>query len=128
MRISDWSSDVCSSDLADWAAAMFDTVGRRSANAEHGRATGLINGRLHAVRTVESQVIDDVRAELQALATAITCDDRVALRRLIVAYHKRRLRMAADIVRALYRADCSRRTAKQSRYKIRKKDRKRTRP
>src|SRR3546814_2540073 len=24
---------------ADWAAAMFDTVGRRSANAEHGRAT-----------------------------------------------------------------------------------------
>src|SRR3546814_16656511 len=51
---------------ADWAAAMFDTVGRRSANAEHGRATGLINGRLHAVRTVESQVIDDVRAELQA--------------------------------------------------------------
>src|SRR3546814_14285562 len=95
MRISDWSSDVCSSDLADWAAAMFDTVGRRSANAEHGRATGLINGRLHAVRTVESQVIDDVRAELQALATAITRDDRVALRRLIVAYHKRRLRMAA---------------------------------
>src|SRR3546814_5699714 len=82
---------------------MLDPVVRRSANAEHGRATGSINGRLHAVRTVESQVIDDVRAELQALATAITRDDRVALRRLIVAYHKRRLRMAADIVRALYR-------------------------
>src|SRR3546814_16512865 len=56
---------------ADWAAAMFDTVGRRSANAEHGRATGLINGRLHPVRTGESQVIDDVQIGRES------CWDRV---------------------------------------------------
>lgn len=90
---------------ADWAAAIFGIIGRRSTNAEHTRATELLNGRLHAVRTVELLVIHEVQAELQTITTAITRDDRVALRKLVAAYCKRRQRVAADIVRALYRAD-----------------------
>lgn len=90
---------------ADWAAALFDIIGRRSANAEHNRATSLVNGRLHAVRTIEPTVIPDVRRELQAMETAITRDDRAGLRLLIAAYHRKRQRVAADVVRALYRAD-----------------------
>ena len=90
---------------AAWAAALFDVIGRRSVNAEHSRATIMVNGRLHAVRTIEPQVIQDIRSELQALETAITRDDRGGLRRLIAAHYRRRQRVAADIVRALYRAD-----------------------
>lgn len=89
---------------ADRAAALFETIGSRSANAEHGRATELVNGRLHAVRTIESQAIDDVRSELQSLASAIARDDRAVLRGLLAAYFRKRRRVAADLVRALYRS------------------------
>lgn len=89
---------------ADWTAAVFGTIGARSDNAEHDRATQLINDRLHAVRTVEPSVIPDVRPELQALTIAAARDDRAALRRLIGAHYRKRRRVASDIVRSLYRA------------------------
>lgn len=90
--------------IADRTAALFLSVARRSPNGEHHGAVDRLNARLHAVRTVESQVLDQVDEELGAVALAAAEDARDTLRRLSTSYHRRRRRAAADIVRAVYRA------------------------
>src|SRR3546814_17706615 len=54
MRISDWSSDVCSSDLADWGAS--------AALFRIGRGTGYVNG--------ANEYVQDGEARLQGLELA----------------------------------------------------------
>jgi len=61
--------------------------------------------RLHAVRTVEEHVLEGTRAELEALWQAVSTAERKHLKTLCRSYHRRRRRAAADIVRAVYRAD-----------------------
>jgi len=91
--------------IADRTAALFLSIARRSPNGEHHGAVDRLNARLHAVRTVEPQVLDRVDEELGAVASAAAEGARDALRRLSTTYHRRRRRAAADIVRAVYRAD-----------------------
>ena len=91
-------------DMAERAAALFAHIARHSANAEHQSTISSLNSRLHAVRTVEPTVIDQVEAEIDEIEAALTAKDARALRPLIVAYHRRRRRQAAAIVRAAYRA------------------------
>lgn len=91
--------------LADRVAAMFLAVARHSANREHAHAVDRLNARLHAVRSVEEHVLDGTAAELQALSAAVRTAERNRLKSLCRSYHRRRRRAAADIVRAVYRAD-----------------------
>lgn len=90
---------------AEHAAEIFLAIARRSPNGEHARAVDRLNARLHAVRTIEPTVLDQVEEELAALASAMTAGARDALRRLSASYHRRRRRAAAKIVRAVYRAE-----------------------
>lgn len=91
--------------IAERAAEVFLALARRSPNGEHARAIDRLNARLHAVRTVEPHVLDNAGDELAALASAAAAGERDTLRRLNTAYHRRRRRAAADIVRAVYRAE-----------------------
>ena len=91
--------------IADRTAALFLSIARRSPNGEHQGAVDRLNARLHAIRTVEPQVLDQVDEELSAVASAVAEGARDTLRRLSTSYHRRRRRAAADIVRAVYRAD-----------------------
>ncbi|TPG21789.1 GntR family transcriptional regulator [Sphingomonas koreensis] len=90
-------------DIADRAGAVFYAIGQRSPNGEHARAIARLSTRLHAVRTVEPQVLEAIDEELGNLETALSGSDRDMLRRLSNAYHRRRQRAAAAIVRAVYR-------------------------
>ncbi|GGD84460.1 hypothetical protein GCM10011515_00220 [Tsuneonella deserti] len=90
--------------VAERAAAVFLAVGHRSRNGEHARAIDRLNARLHAVRMVEPHVLEAVDGELAELAEATNRSERKLLGRLSVAYHRRRDRAAAAIVRAVYRA------------------------
>ncbi|PKP92522.1 MAG: hypothetical protein CVT77_08675 [Alphaproteobacteria bacterium HGW-Alphaproteobacteria-16] len=90
--------------IAERVAAAFLAIARRSPNSEHARAIDRLNARLHAARTVEPLVLDNVDEELAAVAAAAAAGERGLLRRLNTAYHRRRHRAAADIVRAVYRA------------------------
>lgn len=77
---------------------------RRSANAEHMRAVLALNDRLQPLRVVEVMVIEPVEGEMEALGTALAEHDETQLRRLLLDYHRRRQRKAAEIVRAYYRS------------------------
>lgn len=92
-----------SEDIAARTAALFCQIACRSANVEHGQAISSLNARLHAVRTVEPHVLDRSGEELDAIEASLTVGDARELRGLLVAYHRRRRRHAAEIVRAVYR-------------------------
>ena len=91
--------------IADRTGAIFLAIASRSANGEHGRAIDRLNARLHAVRSVEMHILEDIEAELAAIVSATGLGERDRLRRLILVYHGRRRRAAAAIVRAVYRAE-----------------------
>jgi hypothetical protein len=90
-------------DSAVRTAGLFKATAARSSNVEHGAAMSSLNDRLHSIRLVEPQVLGDVNSELDELIAANVEDDRRQLARLIGAYHRRRRRFAADLVRAAYR-------------------------
>ena len=89
--------------LADAVQDLFTVIADQSTNPEHARTVASLNARLHAPRTVESYMIDDITGELSTIRDALDADDRHALRQLTTRYHRRRQRAAAEIVRALYR-------------------------
>lgn len=86
-------------------ALLFLAIARRSLNSEHARAVERLNSRLNAVRRTEPLVIGAGRDELEAIEASFVVSDRSALRRAIGAYHRRRIRAAAAILRALYRSN-----------------------
>lgn len=91
--------------VANRTAILFDRIAGRSVNREHALATRLLGDRLHAVRTVEPAVVGDTDDTLAAIEAVVAADDIAALRKTIAAYHRRRRRLAFDIVRLLYRHD-----------------------
>jgi len=91
--------------VAERVAVLFLTIANRSCNREHARAVERLNTRLHAARTVEPHVIEETQSELEELWHATINREIVPLRRLCRAYHRRRRRAAAGILRALYRID-----------------------
>lgn len=91
--------------IADRTGEVFREIARQSTNREHVLAIDRLNGRLHAVRTVEPLILDQTDEELAAIEAAATAGERERLRRLSTAYHRRRRKLAAEIVRAVYRTD-----------------------
>jgi DNA-binding GntR family transcriptional regulator len=91
--------------IAERVGETFLAVARRSCNREHSQAVDRLNARLHAVRSAEPHVLDQIEEELAVMQSAAESGERDLLRRLSTAYHRRRHRAAADIVRAVYRAD-----------------------
>lgn len=90
------------------AGSLFLAIARWSPNFEHARAIALLNDRLHAVRVAEAGVLADIEAELDSIAEAAGRRDLVRLRPLLAAYHRRRIRSAAAILRQLYRMEDAR--------------------
>lgn len=91
--------------IADRTEQLFLQIAGRSANGEHAAAVSSVNARLHPARGVEPHLLDGLDEELAALAAAEQAEDRPKLRQLVAAYHRRRQRAAAEIVRAVYRHD-----------------------
>lgn len=90
-------------DVAVATAALAERLARASGNEEHLRAMRDINARLHAIRLIEGNLIADTDQELARLAVAADHGDVAALRTGWRRYHRRRQRLAPEIVRALLR-------------------------
>lgn len=89
--------------IAERTAGLFAAMVARSGNVEHHRAIASVNDRLHRVRMVEGSVVADREHELDRMQHAWLSGDLAAVRKLMVAYHRRRNQQVAGIVRALYR-------------------------
>jgi DNA-binding GntR family transcriptional regulator len=89
---------------ADRVADLLEGIARASVNGEHVRAMEMINARLHGVRVIESSVLGDVQGEVLALEQALDGGDKARLRALLSSYHRRRIRAAPELVRAVYKA------------------------
>lgn len=94
-----WEAESFASRTGD----LFQLFARQSRNGEHWRMMERLNARLHAVRMVEPAVLAGSDEELADMANAFRTGASDLLRRLLRSYHRRRLRAAAEIVRALYR-------------------------
>ncbi|MEO0030488.1 MAG: hypothetical protein RIS94_246 [Pseudomonadota bacterium] len=90
---------------ADRIGEAFMAITKVSPNPEHARALASLGARLHAVRTLEVDIIEEARAELGHLEYALDLADRTALSKLLHLYHHRRTLAAARLVRAAYRAN-----------------------
>lgn len=86
-------------------ATLFLAVAQHSQNREHAFAVDGLNARLHAIRRLEPHLLNEIETELSAMAAAAARGDRDTFRKLSAAYHRRRQRRAAEIVRALYRSE-----------------------
>jgi DNA-binding GntR family transcriptional regulator len=85
------------------AAALFLGIAAGSRNAEHRLAILSLNDRLSAARLCEARVLPAPEQEADELRTLFDSGDMKALRRGIVAYHRRRRKLANELVRMLYR-------------------------
>ncbi|MGY2736613.1 GntR family transcriptional regulator [Sphingomonas sp. UYP23] len=88
----------------DRTTFLFAHIARRSGNAEHASAIQSVSDRLTAMRHIEVGLLANIDEELAAIADCLQRDDRSGLRRVLAAYHRRRRRVAAAIVRGLYRS------------------------
>jgi len=121
-----WSAEVLGMALKDWhpappeveadptivslrtesaqaTADLFARIARRSRNLEHRRAIASTNDRLHAARLAENKVISGVAEEVASIRSVLASGRKGDLRTLLAAYHRRRHRAAAEIIRTLYR-------------------------
>jgi DNA-binding GntR family transcriptional regulator len=94
--------DPNTADLATATAILFRQIASLSGNSEAIGAIASLNDRLLVARAFEPQLLNQGREELDILATAITVLDRHDLRALIVAYHRRRLYLATDLIRLMH--------------------------
>jgi DNA-binding GntR family transcriptional regulator len=92
-----------SSCLLSLTESLFLVIAEASGNSEHIAAITRLNERLGSVRRVEMRLLQSVGDELGAIADALKARDKVRLRRLIWAYHRRRERVAPEVVAALHR-------------------------
>ncbi len=112
LSVRSWPKETAVLDLAPVQSApaevrigaLFRAIARKSRNREHAWAVDGLNDRLQAVRRVEAKAVGEIAAELSMMEDAASRADREALRKLSASYHRRRRRLAARIVRALYRS------------------------
>lgn len=93
------STEPPSSDTSTAArtAALFDAITAGSGNYEHRIAMANLNARLRPFRTIENRAISDGDAEIQALEKSWSAEDMTSLKRQLVAYHRRRMKLVPQI-------------------------------
>jgi len=85
-------------DIPTATAGLFTNVGQRSGNEHCTEAIDQLNDRLHLARLQEGRLFDDLDQELRRLAEPFSGGQPAEVRHVIAAYHRRRIRLAADLV------------------------------
>src|SRR3546814_16475939 len=99
MRISDWSSDVCSSDLPypDRVADLFLAIAERSSNCEIVASIAALGDRLQLSRHFDAMILADVEAEYRRIEAAVPdAEPQAQIRTFLLGYHERRAHEAAS--------------------------------
>lgn len=81
--------------------ALFAALARSAGNPEHALALALLDERLEPVERLEETFLDGTEAETEQIVRAVEEGDRKALRRSLVAYHRRRERIVPQLLESL---------------------------
>jgi DNA-binding FadR family transcriptional regulator len=92
-------------DIAASTALLFAELGARANNPEHRATIDNMSARLHVVRLVEARLLEGSEVELATIRDAMHAHQTRALRHHINIYHRRRGRIAGQLVHMLYRAE-----------------------
>ena len=83
--------------------AIFLSLGHAAGNAEHLAALEALTERLQPAQRLEAIFLDETEAETAEILDALRSQDRRALRKSLVQYHRRRERIVPQLLAALYR-------------------------
>lgn len=81
--------------------ALFLAVARTGGNPEHELSFRALTQRLEPIQRLESQFLDETESETAEIVRAIQANDRAALRRSLVRYHRRRERVVPQLLAQL---------------------------
>jgi DNA-binding GntR family transcriptional regulator len=85
--------------------AIFLALVRMTGNPEHVLTFESLAERLEPVQRLVPQVLDAIEQEAGDIVAALDAQDRKALRRALVRYHRRRLQIAPELIERLYAHD-----------------------
>lgn len=94
-----------SEDAVASTERLFTAISNLSSNPEHWAAVVRMSDRLRLARRVELRLLPEAGDEVKAIAELLAGGETAALRRALAAYHRRRERLAPDIVAGLQRSD-----------------------
>jgi DNA-binding GntR family transcriptional regulator len=83
--------------------ALFLALARTGGNPEHAAALESLIHRLEPAQRLEHHFLDATEGETDEIVQALQSRDRKALRRSLVRYHRRRLRIIPDLLSSMLR-------------------------
>jgi DNA-binding GntR family transcriptional regulator len=83
---------------------LFLAIARTTGNPEHVAALEALSGRLEPVQRLEQYFLDETDAETSEILRALQTNDRRALRRSLLRYHRRRLRIIPELLSRMLQA------------------------
>jgi DNA-binding GntR family transcriptional regulator len=81
--------------------ALFLALARSTGNPEHVAALRMLAERIEPLRRLEEAFLDETQAETDEIVGAIRAQDRKALRRSLVRYHRRREKIVPELLAGL---------------------------
>lgn len=85
--------------------ALLESLVARSGNPEHLQALRNVRERLSPFERLEARLLNDLDQEIRAIVAASRAEDRRALRRCLLAYHRRRNRVVPQLLALALRPD-----------------------
>ena len=82
---------------------LFLTLARLTGNPEHLAALQQLTSRMEPVQRLEASLLDSLEQETAGIADAMADGDRRRLRRILLAYHRRRERIVPELLERLQR-------------------------
>jgi DNA-binding GntR family transcriptional regulator len=95
---SDDASALAKASQLDRQNALFLKLAETGGNPEHLLALRALIERMEPYQRFEDELLDAVQTETENIAAAISAGDRKALRKSLVAYHRRRARLVPDLI------------------------------
>lgn len=83
-------------------SALFAALARATGNPEHVVALEALSEKLEPVQRLEAELLDEIEAETADIMRAIDAQDRQALRRSLIRYHRRRQRAVPELLALLH--------------------------
>ncbi len=77
---------------------LFLALARTAGNPEHVAALEALSDRLRPAQRLEQHFLDETQAETDEVVQALRMQDKKALRRSLVRYHRRRLRIIPELL------------------------------